>query len=75
MWGLKFIDPLCVTLPRDCVRADRRVLRLTDASTRAMLSRVRNEDGRPRGFLHVADRSLLHCLKHRWIAFGDGASC
>jgi len=71
----KFIDHLCVTLRRDCLRADRLGLRLTDASTRAKLSGVRNEDGRPGGFLHVTEPSSRHCLSHRRIAFGDGASC
>jgi len=55
--GKKFIDHLCVTLRRDCVRADHLGLRLTVASTRAMLSGVRTEDGRPRGFLHVTEPS------------------
>jgi hypothetical protein len=48
--GQKFTDRLCVTLRRGCVRADRLGLRLTDANTRAMLSGVRTEDGRPGGF-------------------------
>ena len=73
--GQQFIDYLCVTLRRDCVHADRLGLRLTDASTRAMLSRVRTEDGRPGGFLHVTGPSSRHCLTHRRIEFGDGASC
>jgi len=73
--GQKFIDHLCVTLRRDCVRSDRLRLLLTDASTRAMLSGVRNEDGRPGGFLHVPEPSSRHCLTNRRIAFGDGASC
>jgi len=75
IWGQKFIDHLCVTLRRDCVCADRLGLRLTEASTRAMFSGVRTEDGRPDGFLHVTEPSSRHCLTHRRIAFGDGASC
>jgi len=58
-----------------CLRADRLGLRLTDASTRTMLSGVRSEDGRPGGFLHVTEPSSRHCLTHRRIAFGDEASC
>ena len=73
--GQKFTDHLCVTLQRDCVRTDRLGLRLTDTSTRAMLSGVRTEDGRPGGFLHVTEPSSRHCLIHRQTAFGDGASC
>jgi len=73
--GQKFIDHLCVTLRRDCVRADGLGLRLTDASTRVILSGVRTEDGRTGGFSHVAEPSSRHCLTHRRIAFGDGASC
>ena len=56
-------------------RADRSGQRLTDTSTWTMLSGVRNEDGRPGGFLHVTGYSSRHCLTHRRIAFGDGASC
>ena len=58
-----------------CLCADHLGLRLTDASTRAMLSGVRTEDGRPGGFLHMTEPSSRHCLTHRRIAFGDGASC
>ena len=58
-----------------CLRADRLGLRLTDASTRAMLSGVRTEDGRPGSFLHVREPSSRHCLTHRRNAFGDRASC
>jgi hypothetical protein len=58
-----------------CLRADRLGLRLTDASTRAMLSGVRTEDGRPGGFLHVTEPSSRYCLTHRRIASGDWASC
>ena len=50
-------------------------LRLTDASTRAMFSGGWTEDGQPGGFLHVIELSSRHCLTHRRIAFGDGASC
>ena len=57
-----------------CLCADRLGLRLMDASTRAMLSGLRTEDGRPDGFLHVTEPSSRHCLTHRRIAFGDGAS-
>jgi hypothetical protein len=53
--GQKFVGHPCVTLQRDCVRADHLGLRLTDASTRAKLSGVRTEDGRPGGFLHVTE--------------------
>jgi len=60
---------------RACLRADRLGLRLTDASTRAMLSRVRTEDGRPSGVLHVTQPSSRHFLIHRRIVFGDGAAC
>ena len=58
-----------------CLRADRLGLRLTDASTRAVLSGLGTEDGRPGGFLHVTEPSPRHCLTRRRIAFGDGASC
>ena len=51
-------------------------LRITAWSvSREMLSGVRTEDGRPRGFLHVTEPSSRHCLAHRRIAFGDWASC
>ena len=51
-------------------------LRITAWSvSRAMLSGVRTEDGRPGGFLHVTEPSSRHCLTRRRIAFGDGASC
>ena len=56
-----------------CLRADRLGLRLTDASTRAMLSAVRTEDGRLGAFLHVTEPSSRHCLTHQRIALGDGA--
>jgi len=48
---------------------------MTDASTRAMLSGVRNEDGLHGGFLHLTEPSSRHFLTHRRIAFGDGAFC
>jgi hypothetical protein len=51
--GQKFIDHLCVKLRRDSVRTVRLGLRLTDTSTRAVLSGMWTEDGRPGGFLHV----------------------
>jgi hypothetical protein len=73
--GQKFIDHICVTLRRDCIRADCLGLWLTDASARAMLSDVRTEDSRLGGFSHVTEPSSRHCLTHRWIAFGDGVSC
>ena len=63
--GQKFIDHFFVTLRRDCVRAERLGLRLTDANTWAKLSGVRTEDGRPGGFLHFTEPSSRHCLTHR----------
>jgi len=48
--------------------------RPTDANIRAVFSGVRTEDGRSDGLLHATEPSLLHCLTHRRIAFGDGAS-
>ena len=57
-----------------CTRGKK--LRITAWSvSRAMLSGVRTEDGRPRGFVHVTEPSSRHCRTHRRIAFGDGASC
>jgi hypothetical protein len=58
-----------------CLRTDRLGLRPTDTNTRAMFSRVRTEDGRPGGSLHVTAPSSRQCLTYQRIAFGDGASC
>ena len=58
-----------------CIRLERAYVQIaldcSDASTRAMLLGARTEDWQPGGFLHVT----RHCLTHRRIAFGDGASC
>ena len=67
-------DALYTPIRHACLHADCLGLWLTDASTRAILSGMRTEDGRPGGFLHVTEPSSCHCLTHRWIAFGDGAS-
>ena len=57
-----------------CTRVKK--LRITAWSvSRAMLSGVRTENGRPGGSLHVTEPSSRHCLTHQLIAFGDGASC
>ena len=64
-----------------CLRLERAYVQIAsdcgwqDVSTRAMLSGVRTEDGRPGGFLHVTEPSSGHCLTHRRIASGGGASC
>jgi len=48
-----------------CVRLERAYMQIaSDASTWAMLSGVRTEDGRPSGFLHVTELSSRHCLTH-----------
>ena len=78
-WRLRSLRRMRRTLSdmrkaRACLRTDRLGLRLTDTSTRTMLSGVRTEDGRPGG-LHVTEPSSRHCLTHRQFAFGDGASC
>ena len=80
-WRLRSIRRMRRTLLSDmlkvwaCLRADLIGLRLTDASTRALLSGVQTEDGRPGGFLHVTAPSSSHCLTHCRIAFWDGTSC
>jgi len=80
-WRLRSLRRMRRTLFSDmrkawaCLRADRLGLRLTDASTRAMLSRMRTEDGRPGGFLHVKEPSSRYCLTYRRTAFGEGVSC
>ena len=63
----------CIRL--ECACADLLGMQLMDASTWAMLSGVRTEDGQPGGFLHMTEPSSCHCLTHQWIASGDGASC
>jgi len=70
---MSFSWPLPSLLHR-CTRVKK--LRVTAWSdSRAMLSGVRTEDGRPSGILHVTEPSSRHCLTHRRVAFGDGASC
>jgi len=52
--------------------AGRHGLRLMDAKTRALLSGVRTEDGRPRGFLHatVFFTPLLYALTDCFLRWG-----
>ena len=45
-----------------CLHADHLGLRLTDASTWAILSGVQTEDDRPGGFFHLTEPSSRHCL-------------
>jgi len=40
-----------------------------------MLTGVQTEDSQAGGFLHVTEPSSRNYLTHRWIEFGDGASC
>jgi len=58
-----------------CSLAGRLGLRPMDVKTRTLLSGVQTEDGRPGRFLHTTEPFSRHCLIHRRIAFGDGASC
>jgi hypothetical protein len=67
-----------VPSPSACLRAYMQIASDCSRRTpniRAMFSGVRTEEARPGGFLHVTETSLCHCLTHRRITFGDGASC